>query len=93
MFWCVLKIAEFTGCPTPAQGGWEEEHKIDEQWSPVGLCTVTSSTWELLPLGALLLFTTTISKEFCFPCVFKSVLIQPSQRVFVVPKFHPFRPP
>lgn len=33
MVWCmktVLKI-ELPGCSTPAQGGWEEEHKRDEQ--------------------------------------------------------------
>lgn len=41
MAWCmktVLKIAELPGCPTPAQGAWEE-HSRDGQWSPVGLCT------------------------------------------------------
>lgn len=41
MVWCmktVLKI-ELPGCSTPAQGGWEEEHKRDEQWSPVDLHT------------------------------------------------------
>lgn len=42
MVWCmktVLKIAELPECPTPAQGGWENEQKRDEQWSPVDLCT------------------------------------------------------
>lgn len=24
-------------CPTPARGGWEEEHRRDEQWSPVAI--------------------------------------------------------
>ena len=38
----VLRIPALPGCPTPAWGGWEE-HRKDEQWSPVAisldLCT------------------------------------------------------
>lgn len=31
----VLRIPALPGCPTPAQGGWEEEHRRDQQWSLV----------------------------------------------------------
>lgn len=84
----VLKIAELLGCPAPAQGGWEE-HKRDEQWSAEDLCTRAltphphrsysfggpSALYHYNKSGVLLLH------------VFKSPLIQPSQRVFVVLKF------
>lgn len=33
----VLRIPALPGCPTPAQGGWEEEHRRDQQWSPVAI--------------------------------------------------------
>lgn len=85
MVWCmktVLKIAELLGCPAPAQGRWEEEHKNNEQRSPVDLCTKKHHhlihMGATLPSRAPLLSTTKISQEFFLLHVLMSLLIQPS---------------
>lgn len=84
----VLKIAELPGCPAPAQGGWKE-HKRDEQCSAEDLYTraLTPHPHGSYSFGGPSALRHYKKSGVLLPHVFKSLWIQPSQRVFVVPKF------
>jgi len=85
--------------PTLAQGGWEEEHRRDEQWclGAISLDLCTKELHHLIHVGAASLGGSTALHHYSKSGVLPSPCSQVSCSSFShpkeFPKLHPFRPP